>query len=299
LRPSYTALAVAVIASLTLGCGKNDDGTNKGGGDTTKVVPPEGGNGATAPTNDGEVAPGPVGEPVVFSKPKPSGAVGTIKGTIKLVGEPPERKPLRRGSDPYCAKTEVLDETVIVGEGGGLKNVLVRIKPGGVPAFVPPETARVEQQECMYRPRVQGAVVGGKLSINNVDQTFHNVHVRTQKWNDPASDEQLFNRGQPAGSPAIKTGLEDWEIVRLKCDSHGWMAGYVILSDHPFFATTGDSGEFAIDQVPVGEIELQIWHELYGVKTAKVTVEDGKDATVEVTFDATADNPNKAGKDAK
>ncbi len=296
MRTSFTVVIAAFLASVTIGCGKTDDGANKGSGSKPPTAPDNGGSTTVKSIDAAQaVKAGAIGEPVVFSKPKPTGPVGIIKGTIKLTGEPPERKPLRRGSDPFCAKTEVLDETVIVGEGGGLQNVLVRIKPGGAPAFVPPETARVDQQDCMYRPRVQGAVVGGKLAINNVDQTSHNVHVRSQKWDDPSDDRQIFNRAQPAGTPAINTGFRDWEVVRLKCDSHSWMSGYIILSDNPFFATTDENGEFSIDQVPVGEVELQIWHELYGVKTVKVTVKDGSEAPVEVAFDAEADNPYKAG----
>jgi len=54
---------------------------------------------------------------------------GSIKGTVIYEGEAPPRTPLRRDSDPYCAKTPKLDDDVIVTKGK-LKDVLVRIKNG-------------------------------------------------------------------------------------------------------------------------------------------------------------------------
>ena len=73
------------------------------------------------------------------------------------------------------------------------------------------------------------------------------------------------------------------------------MQGYVVVSDNPYFATSGEDGRFTIEKAPVGTYELQAWHEMYGIKTAKVTVEEGKAATVDFTYDAEADKPASAG----
>ncbi|HLU66247.1 MAG TPA: carboxypeptidase-like regulatory domain-containing protein, partial [Kofleriaceae bacterium] len=107
--------------------------------------------------------------------------------------------------------------------------------------------------------------------------------------------ETLFNRGQPAGSPVLRGPIRDDDIMKLKCDSHGWMQGYVVVGDNPYHATSGEDGRFTIERAPAGSYELQAWHEYYGVKTAKVTVEEGKTATVDFTFDAEKDMPASAG----
>jgi hypothetical protein len=69
------------------------------------------------------------------------------------------------------------------------------------------------------------------------------------------------------------------------------MKGYVVVSDHPYFGTSGEDGTFRIEDAPIGTYTLQAWHEFYGVKTAQVTVEEGKTAKVELTYDAAADKP--------
>jgi hypothetical protein len=50
--------------------------------------------------------------------------------------------------------------------------------------------------------------------------------------------------------------------------------------------------------VPVGTLELQAWHALYGLKTAQVTVEVGKTAAIEFAY-AAADAPGQGDNQGK
>ena len=225
----------------------------------------------------------------------PKGPTGTISGRVTLTGTPPEMPVLQRGADAFCAQKEMRAETVVVGEGGGLANTLVRIAPGAVPGWIPDKPVVVDQIDCMYRPRVQGAVRGQKLQVRNGDGTMHNVNARRLPWGSRRDTETLFNRGQPKGSPPLEGAIRDGDIMKLKCDSHGWMQGYVVVGDSPYHATSGGDGRFTIEKAPVGSYEIQAWHEMYGIKTAKVTVEEGKAATVDFAYDAEKDKPASAG----
>lgn len=221
----------------------------------------------------------------------PPGPTGTIRGTIKLSGAPPEMPLLQRGADAVCARKEMHAETVLVGPDGGLQNALVRIAPGAVPGWVPPKPVVVDQIDCMYRPRVQGGVRGQTIEVRNSDDTSHNVNARRLAWGERRDTDTIFNRGQAAGSPPIESPIRDEEILKLKCDQHGWMHGYVVVSDNPYFATTGQDGAFTIEKAPAGTYQVQIWHEYYGVKTQEVTVADGGTAAVDITYDAEKDRP--------
>ena len=225
----------------------------------------------------------------------PKGPTGTIRGLVTLSGTPPEMPVLQRGADSFCAQKQMRAETVVVGAGGALANALVRITPGAVPGWVPSEPVMVDQVDCMYRPRVQGAVRGQVLQVKNSDGTMHNVNARRLPWGERRDTETLFNRGQPQGSPPLQGAIRDGDIMKLKCDSHGWMQGYVVVGDSPYHGTSGADGRFTIEKAPVGTYELQAWHEMYGIKTAKVTVEEGKVATADFTYDAEKDKPASAG----
>jgi len=206
---------------------------------------------------------------------------GTIAGTVKLTGTPPEMQMTKRQADPYCAKTPMKEEEVIVGAGGGLKNAIVRVSKGVTGRYDPPAaSATVDQSACMYRPRVQGIVLGQPVQIKNSDMTLHNIHGYK-------GASTLFNKAEIPGQPPMVQQFSDADqIVKLKCDVHPWMTGYVLVSSHPFFAVTGDDGSFKISGLPPGSYTLEAWHERYGAKTAEITVAADKPAQAAFAFEA-------------
>jgi plastocyanin len=204
-----------------------------------------------------------------------------VNGTVKLAGKPPEMQPTKRQADPFCAKTPMKDEEVMVGPNGGLKNVIIRVTQGLSGNYEPPMTnATLDQQACMYRPRVQAIMAGQSLLIRNSDQTLHNVHT----YKGPST---LFNQAEIPGLPPIaKKFAETNDILKFKCDVHPWMTGYVAISNNPFFAISGDDGTFTIPKMPAGKYTLTAWHERYGTKTTELTVEAGTPAMVTFQYDA-------------
>ncbi len=211
--------------------------------------------------------------------PPPGHAV--ITGAVKLSGTPPEMPLTKRDADPFCARTPMKDEEVVVGPGGGLKNVVVRITEGAAGHYEPPATiAAIDQSACMYRPRVQAIVAGQMISIRNGDQTLHNVHGYK-------GASTLFNQAEIPGLPPIARKLGDaGDVLKFKCDVHPWMTGYVVVSGNPFFAVSGADGHFKIGDVPPGKYTLTAWHERYGTKSTEVTVAADKPTEVSFQYDA-------------
>lgn len=214
--------------------------------------------------------------------PAPAAAgTGSIKGVVKFTGTAPTMPDLNRQSDPFCAKTKMKAQYVIVNDNQTLANVGVRVldAKGGSG-----EGAKVEvdQENCMYTPRVQVGVAGEEVLIVNSDPTLHNVH--TYK-----GAKTLFNRAQPKGTPPIKHTFdqEDGDIVKFKCDVHPWMTGWLLVNSNRFGSVTGNTGEFEIKDVPVGTYKLKAFQEKYGEKEIEVTVEKDKVAEVEFSYDGT------------
>lgn len=201
--------------------------------------------------------------------------IGSIEGEVLFDGPAPELQPLKRGGDPVCNRGEAFDEAVLV-KNGKLSNVVVRLKDA--PARPPPqEPVVIDQLHCIYRPRVQGAMKGQSLQVKNSDGTIHNVHTYegTKTW---------FNVAQPPRGKDLVRPIDREGVVRFACDVHPWMRAYVVLSTHPYFATTGEDGAFAIKDVPAGAYTLEAWHERYGAKTQQVAVEAGKPVKASFTF---------------
>lgn len=206
---------------------------------------------------------------------------GSIKGSVKLTGKAPEPKELNMKADPFCAKRPAAkDEEVVVGGGGQIKNVVVRITKGlAAPAAPATGEAILDQDGCLYRPRVLVAQAGQQVLIKNSDQTLHNVH--TYK-----GASTVFNMAQPQGLPPMKKKFNAGDIIKFKCDVHPWMTAYVVMTDNPHFAVTGDDGSFSIPNVPPGKYTVEAWHERFGTKTAEVTVAPDKPAELKLELAA-------------
>lgn len=228
---------------------------------------------AAAPASSAESAPSP---PPAWATRKPAPATGaTITGSVVLIEPAPPAAPQNRGSDAYCSKSGATDESLVVGPGGALRDVMVRVTAGGGGPYAPPSAPAVLTQEgCMYRPRVLGVVEGQEVLVRNGDGTLHNVHALL-------GPRTLFNKVQVnEQAPAIKfRGEGSATLLKLRCDVHPWMAAYVWTVDQPFFAVTAADGSFALRNLPPGAYTVVAWHERLGTQTASFTIPaDGADA---------------------
>jgi plastocyanin len=203
---------------------------------------------------------------------------GVIRGKVTFTGHAPETKPIDNVPCHEGAAKQLTDETVVVNDNGTLRNVLVYLK--GAPAVDGSNALPVvlDQKDCRYVPHVIGVQVGQRFVFHASDPTLHNVHYNPDR-NPPA------NFGfTSAGSERAVTFDAAGDFIRVKCDVHPWMTGYVGVFENPWFAATGEMGAFEIKGVPVGTYKLVAWHELYGTKEQDVTISDEKPIDVELTY---------------
>jgi len=164
---------------------------------------------------------------------------------------------------------------------GKLGNVFVYVK-GGLPAgatYAPPtDPVVLDQNGCLYRPRVFGVMAGQPVEIRNSDPVLHNIKAVPTK-------NRGFNISQPTeGMKTVRTFATPEVMVPLECNVHGWMNAHAGVMSHPFFAVSGEDGSFEIKNLPPGTYEVEAWHEKLGSKTMSVTVPDGGKATADFSF---------------
>jgi plastocyanin len=214
----------------------------------------------------------------VATNPVDASTAGSLKGSVTFEGTPPAAQTINRRSDPYCEQLgEAKTENFVV-SNGGLQNVFVYVKDGlGDLKFPVPTTPVVlDQQGCIYAPRVVGIQAGQPLEILNSDETLHNVHAL------PANNRE-FNRGQPVKGLKHTHVFTTAEVmVPFKCDVHRWMNAWVGVLDHPFYAVSGTGGAFDIKNLPPGTYTIEAWHEKLGTQTQMVTI--GPKETKELSF---------------
>ncbi len=196
-----------------------------------------------------------------------------VTGKVTFEGQKPAAQKLKADADPQCKAHHpggVEDDSVLVNADGTLKNVFVYVKTGleGKTFETPKDFAKLDQQGCMYVPKVLGAQTNQSIEIINSDATLHNVHALPK-------NSKEFNLGMPVKGMKLKRAFTKAEVmIKVKCEVHPWMSSYVGVVDHPHFGVTGDDGKFDLKDLPAGSYEIEAWHEKFGTQTQKITVTD-------------------------
>jgi plastocyanin len=212
----------------------------------------------------------------VLAAPAVAEEWGTIKGKFVVKGDAPAAVELKPDKDvQVCGKNKLLSEELVVGADKGIQNIVVFVRDKGVKVNPEVEAAakakpvELDNKGCRFEPHVVIVQTGQELVIKNSDPVGHNSNVATIK--NPASNQLI-----PAGGKSpVKFAAEESVPAGVTCNIHPWMKAWVVVRGNPYAAVTKPDGSFEIKGVPVGELELQLWHEKAG-NLAEVATAKGK-----------------------
>jgi hypothetical protein len=210
--------------------------------------------------------------PVVLQSPYVSDPPPRLVGVVRIEGHPPELQKQVAPAFNTCPHHHPppTDESLLIGEHGGLANVVVSVSAGLPPESEypkPPGTAVLDQKDCRYAPHVVAMQIGQELVAKNSDPFLHSVHTNPLA-NAPENIAQYTV--DPVGR-RIKP-IKEAETFKVTCDLHPWMTAWVAAFDHPFFAVTRADGTFDMPLLPPGTYTLRAWHERLGSVEQQVTL---------------------------
>lgn len=196
--------------------------------------------------------------------PATSGA--TVTGKIVFKGTVPNPKKLLVTKDKEaCGKGTVERKEIDVTKDGGLRHVVVFLEgvAKGKPWQKPSEGFVVDQKKCTFVPYLQVVPRGAELEIVNSDPVLHNIHTYELIG---GARRTLFNIGQPIQGQRVTKTVKprSGSVVRIECDAHNWMLGWIFVADSPYTVIVGEDGGFKIDDIPPGKYKLNAWHPFLG-----------------------------------
>ena len=148
-----------------------------------------------------------------------------------------------------CGRVALPDETLVVGEGGGIANIVVfvgkasRVHPESLEAALA-EPALFDQKECRFLTHVFPVVVGQAITLKNSDPVPHNVNIA------PTGDKSLNQLLASDGEVEFAFGRRQSSPVRRGLQRASLMKAYMFPRDDPYVAVSGPTARLRLPTCP-------------------------------------------------
>jgi hypothetical protein len=218
---------------------------------------------------------------------------GTIKGQVVFGGanvpDPKEIDVSNNQNKDHCLSKGPLisDEWTINKNNKGVRWAFVWLTAANGAALpIHPTLKEITQKEvvidqpcCKFVPHALGIRHGQDLVAKNSAPVPHNINWAGIK--NPGGNVLI----PASGSHTVPGLIAERTPVRLSCNIHPWMVGWLRVFDHPYFAVTDENGNFEIKLAPAGNYQLMSWQEAVGYgpggnKGMPITIKAGADTNV-------------------
>ena len=208
---------------------------------------------------------------------------GSISGKINFTGKDKAPQIYKVAKDTDTCGTESRKIDYVDVKDGVLRNVVVyldKVKSGK--KFDKIE-AKIDQKGCAFLPFMSVMTNGSMFEATNSDPVLHNIHTYEIMGR---AKKTVMNVSQPkqGATTKKKIKLKRGVGMKLECDAHDFMHGFVFVAKNPYYAVVAEDGTYTISDIPAGKYKVKAWHGTLGEKKGKATVTSGGTASVDFTF---------------
>ncbi len=208
---------------------------------------------------------------------------GAVVGKVRYLSRPPTPKKITPTVDKVvCGRHgPLVSDELVLSPDSGLHNAVIHVVDvtAGKP-LISMRTRSLDQNGCTFQPHVLIVPVGRKLKVLNSDGILHNIHTYSAK-------NPSINSAHPGSMPDVLLGpFTIPEVIKVKCDVHGWMSCWVWVVSHPYVTVSGPGGSYKIPDLRPGKYRVEAWHEMLGKISGEVTIAAGKESRLDFVFPA-------------
>jgi plastocyanin len=136
----------------------------------------------------------------------------------------------------------------------------------------------LDQRGLVFQPHVTAVQVGTTVDFLNSDSVAHNVF-----WTSIGGNKKLsHNLGTWPKGEKKSFKFDSPGAVPILCNVHPEMSAYLVVVPTPYFATSDQTGNYKIENVPDGNYTVIAWHE--GAKNQSKPVSVSGDAKADFTL---------------
>jgi plastocyanin len=187
---------------------------------------------------------------------------GTISGIVRWNGAKPTTTSIIVEKDQDACGTSHPNASR-PGNGEGVAGVIVYLDSmTSGKAFPNTEKAALDQKGCEFIPHVQVVKAGTNVLVSNSDKVLHNFRMTM-------NGKPILNEVEPEGAPPHQVMLNMAGLNTVVCDVHPWMRGFVMVTEHPYYAITDSNGRYTLANVPPGRYTLKMWRDNWAIDQPK------------------------------
>ncbi|MFQ6004027.1 MAG: hypothetical protein ACE5OQ_00870 [Woeseia sp.] len=207
---------------------------------------------------------------------------GSLTGKVTFSGADPapESYSIDKNTD-VCGNSQEIDYVRVT--DGMLNDVIVYLDDVQMGKAFSDDQSEIEQTGCKFLPFVSVTINGQDLTVHNLDPVAHNVHTYELIG---SAKRTAFNINQPDQGSVLrkKVKLRRGNTMKLECDQHDFMHGFIFVAKNPYYAVVSETGEFMIDGIPAGSYTVKAWHGTLGVREATIDIVSGGLAVLDFEF---------------
>lgn len=197
-------------------------------------------------------------------------------------------------------KVEILDKGDVRRQNGSNVVVWLLRADGTTFAGWPPQQTKQEtpvrfemvSRDKAFQPPLLVVPVGAEVGFPNVDPIFHNVFS--------LSGENRFDLGLYKSGKSKSLRFQKPGLVRVYCNIHSQMVGFIHVMDTPYYMITKAEGLFTFRDVGPGRYVVKAWEEKAGDVSTGLTLSRVDAPPITISLDARGFAPqshlNKFGK---
>ena len=209
--------------------------------------------------------------------PEGRAEAAVIRGTLRV---PAGSERTKSVANPYPGRAGSMPAAET--RRGALRDAVIWIEGAALPARGPDSlragrTGQLAQRDQSFTPRVVPIVAGGQVDFPNHDRIYHNVFS--------VSPAKRFDLGKYGRGKSKSVRFDKPGVVKVYCDIHSNMEGFVLVVPNAWFARPAEDGSFELPPVPGGTYRLVAWHPDLGPRALSTTVGDHETRSVEVSLE--------------
>ena len=145
----------------------------------------------------------------------------------------------------------------------------------GAPAAPLAEPVEMRMESKSFLPRVLPITKGSEVRFPNFDPILHNAFS--------TSANNSFDLGFYSGGESKSADFDNPGLVRVYCNVHHSMVGYILVLNTSHYSGAGNNGGFSLRDLPALKGELYIWHPR--AKSVKRAIDLTEQQTHSLRFD--------------